>query len=556
MKALNKIIHINFLSILPKIIYFYAFLSFVTVFLTTLSSVSFAFFLQGFLSLLGLVKVSEINPYIQILLSNDFTYLSLFILAIIIQGFSVFIQTLVNIRFANIFIFEMRKFIFEKIYIRYESPNFSLSKTNNILIETIPQSAQYFTGLIRFVTLLLESIVLGLICLIIMPFEFLISTILLSIIFPISSIFNRKSKRLGKRLVNLGEELNSQLLVSIKNYIFLNILGLLEKEKNKTIKAASDFLKTFNQMTIPHSIGASIALPIALTSVIILFYIFSKNGSNIVNLISFFYILYRFSTSSSLTISSFNSLSIYHPFMMNLSNEITHSANLNRIRNSDKSKDLELKKNYSLEVQNLSFNYNEKNKSIFRNINISLNENKCLLIKGASGSGKSSLLMVLIGVLNGYEGQIKWGNLNIDNLNIEKFRSKIGYLGPEPYFLKGTIYQNLTFGLTEEPNKDEIEKSLKLSKSDQFIKNSDTLKSEINEFGEGLSMGQKQRIGLARALLRKPKILIFDEITANLDKKTEYEIVKNLQKIKNHYTIIVASHSNAFDEFTDITINL
>ena len=185
-----------------------------------------------------------------------------------------------------------------------------------------------------------------------------------------------------------------------------------------------------------------------------------------------------------------------------------------------------------------------------------MNENKCLLIKGESGSGKSSLLMNLIGVLNGYSGEIKWGNIKISELNIDKFRSNIGYLGPEPFFIKGTIYQNLTFGLSKEPKRNEIQKALKISKSYQFIKNDLNLKNDINDFGEGLSMGQKQRIGLARALLRNPKILVFDEITANLDKKTEFEIVKNLKKIKTHYTIIIASHSNAFDDFTDLTINL
>ena len=97
---------------------------------------------------------------------------------------------------------------------------------------------------------------------------------------------------------------------------------------------------------------------------------------------------------------------------------------------------------------------------------------------------------------------------------------------------------------------------LEISKSDEFISTQKDLESTMNEFGEGLSMGQKQRIGLARALLRDPKILIFDEITANLDKKTELKIVKNLHTIKKNYTIIIASHSNAFDDFADVTVIL
>ena len=184
-------------------------------------------------------------------------------------------------------------------------------------------------------------------------------------------------------------------------------------------------------------------------------------------------------------------------------------------------------------------------------------ENETLLIKGPSGSGKSSFLMNVIGVLKGHAGKIYWGGIDIKKIDGEKFRSKIGYLGPEPYLIKGTILENLVFGLDAVPKSDEINKALKISKSDTFINNGHlSLNSEINEFGEGLSMGQKQRIGLARALLRKPTILIFDEITANLDKQTENEIVKNLSLLKKGFTILIASHSDAFDSFSDKMIIL
>ena len=287
--GIKNFISLGLLKILPTSIIKYAVLSFLTVFLTTLSSVGFAFFLQGFLALIGLVDKKEVSIILQPLLSNEIIYIFLFTIAIILQGLSGFIQTLVNLRFANTFIFEMRKIIFEKIYIKNENSDFSLSKTYNILIEVIPQSAQYFTGCVRFITLFLESLVVGIICIYLMPFEFIISFLCLSVIFPISSFFNATSKKLANKLVLLGEELNKQLMVSVKNYLFLNTLGLLEKEKNKTIKSASNFLDMFNKMSIPHSLGATIAVPISLTVVIILFYIFSKTGSNIINMISFFY---------------------------------------------------------------------------------------------------------------------------------------------------------------------------------------------------------------------------------------------------------------------------
>ena len=108
-KNIKSFIPLSLLKVLPSSIIKYAVLSFLTVFITTLSSVCFAFFLQGFLALIGLVDKKEISLFIQSLLNNEISYVFLFIIAIILQGVSGFIQTLVNLRFANTFIYEMRK---------------------------------------------------------------------------------------------------------------------------------------------------------------------------------------------------------------------------------------------------------------------------------------------------------------------------------------------------------------------------------------------------------------------------------------------------------------
>ena len=97
-------------------------------------------------------------------------------------------------------------------------------------------------------------------------------------------------------------------------------------------------------------------------------------------------------------------------------------------------------------------------------------------------------------------------------------------MGPEPFIISGTVRDNLCYGLHEQPSTNEVWNACKDAEADGFLKQLDKgLNAPLSELGEGLSMGQKQRLGMASALLRKPQILILDEVTANLDKKTEQE---------------------------------
>jgi len=181
-----------------------------------------------------------------------------------------------------------------------------------------------------------------------------------------------------------------------------------------------------------------------------------------------------------------------------------------------------------------------------------------LVIKGASGSGKTSLLMNLIGVLKHTSGQIYWGGTDLNCLDIAAFREKIGYMGPEPFIIAGTVKENLTYGLKEIPSSDdELWEACRIADAEDFLKKmEDGLSTKLSDLGEGLSMGQKQRLGLARALLRNPEILILDEVTANLDRKTEKAITRNIAKLKKGMTILVSTHSVAFDGIADQILEL
>ena len=174
------------------------------------------------------------------------------------------------------------------------------------------------------------------------------------------------------------------------------------------------------------------------------------------------------------------------------------------------------------------------------------------MIQGPSGTGKSTLLYTLLGLYFPSAGEVLWNGFRIERLPLESFRGKIGYVGPEAFLKEGTIYDNLCYGLSRIPSNEElIEAATKADCIDFINESKQRWETVILENGVGLSAGQKQRLGFARAYLRKPKILVLDEATSNLDAETETRIVDNLRRIKSEMIIIAASHRDKILEIAD-----
>ena len=170
--------------------------------------------------------------------------------------------------------------------------------------------------------------------------------------------------------------------------------------------------------------------------------------------------------------------------------------------------------------------------------------------------------MNLMGMLNNYKGEILWGGKNLKKIDMQDFKNKIGYVGPESYIIKGSIIENIKYGIDSDRvskiTEEDVYDACKIAciNKEFFDGEEENLNKQLNSFGEGLSMGQKQRLSLARAILRKPNILFLDEITANLDIENEKKIISNLNNLKNQTTVIIATHSNNFKMIADKTINI
>jgi ATP-binding cassette subfamily B (MDR/TAP) protein 1 len=177
----------------------------------------------------------------------------------------------------------------------------------------------------------------------------------------------------------------------------------------------------------------------------------------------------------------------------------------------------------SISFKNVTFSYpNNSNKLIFKNLNLEIPANKTTAIIGKSGCGKSTLLNLIEKIYKPNSGEILLDNINIDDIDINSLRDKIGYVAQEPILFNDTIKNNIIFGRNLENEDELVDLAIKNAYAYNFIhKFPDKLNHIVGIKGGKISGGQKQRLAIARALYKQPEILILDEATSALDNKSE-----------------------------------
>lgn len=192
----------------------------------------------------------------------------------------------------------------------------------------------------------------------------------------------------------------------------------------------------------------------------------------------------------------------------------------------------------NLELKNVSLNINEKD--ILKDINLKINDGTSVGIIGNIGSSKTSLLNIILRVMKETNGEVLLNGININNYSEKAYLSKIGYVPQKLVMLSGTIKDNIKMG--KSISDEEIIAALKIAEAKEFIdKYPDGIMHESVEGGKNFSGGQKQRINIARAIVRKPKILILDDATSAIDIKTEKRIWNNIKEELGDITKIVVS---------------
>jgi ABC-type bacteriocin/lantibiotic exporter with double-glycine peptidase domain len=207
------------------------------------------------------------------------------------------------------------------------------------------------------------------------------------------------------------------------------------------------------------------------------------------------------------------------------------------------SRKVDFKKN--IELSNIAFSYGPSSRKIIQDLSLIIDVNSTVGFVGATGAGKTTVVDIIMGLLTPNSGKILVDGVTLDDSSIQSWQSLISYVPQRIYLSDDTVINNIAFGIEKDKiDFDRIIEVAKMARIHDLVVNDlpDGYNSFIGERGIRLSGGQAQRIGIARALYRKPTLLVLDEATSALDNVTESEVVEMIKSINGKCTIIMIAH--------------
>lgn len=198
--------------------------------------------------------------------------------------------------------------------------------------------------------------------------------------------------------------------------------------------------------------------------------------------------------------------------------------------------------NSEILLENVSFQFSN-GVEVIKNVNLKISKNETVAFIGESGSGKTTMVNIISGLLRPTEGKLLIDGENLNKINLHQYQSCIGYITQDPVIFDDTIYNNIVFGEAENGSIDRFWDAIEKAQLKDFVNSlPEKENSRLGNNGINLSGGQKQRISIARELYKELDILIMDEATSALDSETERTIQKSVEKLKGKLTIILIAH--------------
>ena len=210
----------------------------------------------------------------------------------------------------------------------------------------------------------------------------------------------------------------------------------------------------------------------------------------------------------------------------------------------------------TIEFQNVCFSYPDSSENALENISFKIEKGQTLAIIGATGSGKSTILNLIMRFYDKNSGKILIDGIDVKDYKLSTLYDKMGYSPQKSAIFSGTVEQNIGYGMNEEKHHEDVLKALNVSQSKEFVDKLDGgIKSHISQGGNNISGGQKQRVAIARALARNTEFLLFDDSFSALDFLTDKKLRKELNKnYKNSTKIVVAQRVGSIMEADNIIV--
>jgi ATP-binding cassette, subfamily B, bacterial len=357
----------------------------------------------------------------------------------------------------------------------------------------------------------------------------------------ISSVLSRKIKKIQKVIVSETTALAGSTTESLRNIELVKSLGLGNQEISRLNTTTDKILKLELKKvkyirTLSFIQGTAVNFIRTVIMFIMLYLIFMQQITVGEFFSLFIYSFFIFGPLQSLG----DIINIYREAEVSLNNFEELLAKQSESKPANPKTISEIKK---VEFKNVTFRHQSANRHAISGISFKVNEGETIAFAGPSGAGKTTLVKLLVGLYNPQEGTIYYNGIPGDEIDYDELREKIGFVTQDTQLFSGTIKENLLFvnpNATDEECIEVLHKAAAQSLLERAEKGLDTM---IGEGGIKVSGGEKQRLSIARALLRKPHLLVFDEATSALDSLTEKEIGKTIREIssgKDLITFIIA----------------
>lgn len=357
----------------------------------------------------------------------------------------------------------------------------------------------------------------------------------------ISSVLSRKIKVVQKTIVTETTALAGSTTESLRNIELVKSLGLAGQEIKRLNGTTDQILKlelkkvkyvrslSFIQGTLVNLLRNGILL-------LMLYLIFAGRISVGEFFSLFIYSFFIFGPLQELG----NIINIYRETEVSLDN---FRNILNTPREKKPLNPIKLGRIDSLKFDSVSFKHQSANRNALENISFETSKGETIAFVGPSGAGKTTLVKLLVGLYHPAQGRVLYNNISGTDIDLDELREKIGFVTQDTQLFSGTIRENLLFvrpGATDSDCMRVLQRAACQNLLSRADKGLDTI---IGEGGVKVSGGEKQRLSIARALLRQPNILVFDEATSSLDSITEEEItetIRDVSVISDHITILIA----------------
>ncbi len=490
---------------------------------------------------------------------------------ILISSFFLFFMFVIRNSFLGLINYLSRKFIYNIVtlnskkllnYYLHCSLKFLYSKNPEVITRNVEQLIHSVCErLFYFVTILREVLMMIVIMIVIFIFNTLISTIAFITLMFVSYLFIQFLKRTLKKRSLKAHKFDvarlktiNELYANLKEIKLYNLHSTVIKNFDTAIKGVESHRVFFNTVNALPRLFLEI---IAITGILFLA-IFSTfyeiENQSIIATITIVAIcasrlipgFQQISTSINVLNNTKFAINIIKEDILNF-----HSYKSNSETNITK-EDFKI-----LSLKNVNFSYKNK-KKILNNVDIKIKEGDKICIVGESGSGKTTLLSILMGLLDITDGDFEINEKKVTQERLLNFQNQIGYVTQDIFISDDSILNNIAIGEKKSDiNMEKIQKVIELSNLNDFIKNSDDgLLTNVGTKGVKLSGGQIQRIGIARALYRDPKIIFFDEATSSLDEKNETIILDNIFKVFANRTLVFVTHKRQLVNYFDRVIKV